>query len=210
MVMPGMVKSAMPGLSLSGSRAGRGGWRIDFDENSAHTQCGTLSSQPRDYAVGIKNNLAVVNIDSEPKTIVLTLKPDGTMVGTGPLAIKGYIITSGGGGGYDFGERGPLGIAYHQTTHEYTPLEASSGTVRQDPTLQQNGQTYSTTSSSTTNTYVPGAPTYSGPTLNYTPKTENCTQATLVSQGPWSIRDKMRPASSCLAASQHFRHRWAC
>lgn len=197
MVLPGMVKPALPGMSLSGSYGGTGGWHIDFDENSAHTQCATLSSQPRDYTIDIKNNLAVVTIQSEPKDIVLSLKPDGTLMGTGPLTVKGYLIVSGGGGSYSAGE-GHWDSHTTTTTHEYTPLEASSSTVQQNPTLQQNGLTYTTTRNSTTTTYTPGTPSYSGPSLQYTPKTASCTQAILVSQGALKSDPAQKAANNLL------------
>jgi hypothetical protein len=188
MVLPGMVKPPMPGLSLAGTYEGKGRWRIDFDENSAHTQCGTLSNTPRDYTVDIRNNLALVNIEGEPKPILLTMKPDGTLVGTGPLTVKGFLIESSGGGGSYSAGAGHWESNTTTTTHEHTALEASSVGVQTDPTLRQNGQIYTTTTTNTTNTYVPGTPTYSGPTVSYIPKTENCAQAVLGAQGKAGLR----------------------
>ena len=188
MVLPGMVKPPMPGLSLAGTYEGKGRWRIDFDENSAHTQCGTLSNTPRDYSVDIRNNLAVLSIEGEPKPILLTMKPDGALVGAGPLTVKGFLIESGGGGGSYSTGAGHWESQTTTTTHEHTALEASSGTIQQDPTLRQNGQIYTTTTTNTTNTYVPGTPTYSGPTVSYIPKTENCTQPVLGAVGKAALR----------------------
>jgi hypothetical protein len=188
MVLPGAVKPAMPGLSLAGSYQGRGGWRIDFDENSAHTQCGTLSNTPRDYTVDIKNNLAVATIEGEPKPILLTLKSDGTLIGTGPLVLKGFLIKSSGGGGSYSAGQGHWESQTTTTTHEHTALEASSSGIQQDPTLRQNGQIYTTTTTNTTNTYKPGTPTYSGPTVSYIPKTENCAQPVLGAVGKAALR----------------------
>ncbi len=195
MLMPGMVKPPEPGISLSGSYTGKGRWRINFNDDVAQTECGTLSSQPRDYRIDIKNGAAVVTIESDPKPIVLTLKPDGTMVGTGPLTVKGYIITSSGGGGSTT-TAGHMESHTTTTTHEYTPMQAAEGTIQQDSTLQRNGQTYTTTSTSTSNTYVPGTTTYSGPKLNYNPKTESCMQPVLASQGV--VADNGQDAASKL------------
>jgi hypothetical protein len=187
MVLPGMVKPAMPGISLAGTYMGKGGWRIDFDEGTAHTQCGTLSNTTRDYTVEIKNNLAVVTVDGEPKPILLTLKADGMLMGTGPMTIKGFLIKSSGSGSSST-SGGHWESNTTTTTHEHTALEASSVGVQTDPTLRQNGQIYTTTTTNTTNTYVPGATTYSGPTVSYIPKTENCTQAVLAAQGKAGLR----------------------
>jgi hypothetical protein len=187
MVLPGMVKPPMPGVSLAGTYMGKGGWRIDFEEGSAHTQCGTLSNTPRDYTIEIKNNLAVLTIDGEPKPILLTLKADGSLVGTGPMTIKGFLIKSSGSGSSST-SAGHWESNTTTTTHEHTALEASSVGVQTDPTLLQNGQIYTTTTTNTTNTYVPGATTYSGPTVSYIPKTENCTQAVLGAQGKAGLR----------------------
>ena len=146
-----------------------------------------MSNTPRDYSVDIKNNLAAVNIDGEPKPILLTMKPDGALVGTGPMTIKGFLIKSSESGSYSAGT-GHWESNTTTTTHEHTALEASSVGVATDPTLRQNGQIYTTTSTNTTNTYVPGTPTYSGPTVSYIPKTENCTQVVLGAQGKAGLR----------------------
>jgi hypothetical protein len=188
MLLPGTVKPPMPGISLVGTYEGKGGWRIQFDDNSAHTQCGTLSNTPRDYTVELRNNLAVISIDGKPKDIVLTMKPEGTLVAAGPMTLQGFLITSSGGGGSYSPGQGHWESQTTTTTHEHTALEASSSGIQQDSTLRQNGQTYTTTSTSTTNTYKPGTPTYSGPTVTYTPKTASCSQAFLAAQGKAGLR----------------------
>jgi hypothetical protein len=99
---------------------------------------------------------------------------------------QGVLIKCDGGGSYSAGA-GHWESHTTTTTHEYTPLEASSSGVAQDPTLQRNGQIYTTTSTNT-NTYVPGTRTYSGPTVSYIPKTENCRQAALGAQGKAGLR----------------------
>ena len=45
--------------------------------------------------------------------------------------------------------------------------------------MQQNGQMFTTTSTSTMMTYQAAAPTYSGPTVSLIPKTANCSQPVL-------------------------------
>jgi len=186
MLLPGAVHEGEPGLSLAGRYQGKG-WLIDFDSRSANTACSVLSSQPLDYAVELQNNLPLVTIQSKPKHIVLTGRPDGTLAGSGAITVDGFIVEgSGGGGSYSAGQ-GHWDTHTETSTHEYTPLEASSSGIAQDSTLRQNGQYYYTTSTNTFSTYTPAAPTYSGPSITLIPKTANCNQPVLSS--PAAARD---------------------
>ena len=181
MLLPGAVHDGEPGLSLGGRYEGKG-WLIDFETRFANTACSILSSQPLDYTVEIANNLPVVTIQSKPKNIVLTGRPDGSLVGAGPVTVNGFIVEGGGGGGTYSAGQGHWDSHTVTTTHEYTPLEASSSGVASDPSLHQNGQMYYTTSSSTVSTYTPATPTYSGPGITLIPKTANCSQPVLASR----------------------------
>jgi hypothetical protein len=180
MLLPGAVHEGEPGLSVAGRYEGKG-WLIDFDSRSANTACSVLSSEPLDYTVELQNNLPVVTIQSKPKHIVLTGRPDGVLVGSGAITIDGVIAKSSGGGGSYSAGQGHWETQTETTTHEYTALEASSSGIAQDPTLRQNGQYYTTTSTNTFSTYKPAAPTYSGPTITLIPKTANCNQPVLSS-----------------------------
>ena len=111
-----------------------------------------------------------MNIEGEPKPILLTMKPDGMRVGIGPLTVKGFLIESSGGGGSYETTPGHWESQTTTTTHEHTALEASSTGIQSDPTLRQNGQIYTATTTNTTNTYTPGTTTYSGPTVSYIPR----------------------------------------
>jgi hypothetical protein len=178
MLLPGAVHEGEPGISLAGRYQGKG-WLIDFDSRSANTACSILSSQPSDYTVELRNNLPVVTIRSKPKNIVLNGRADGALVGSGPITVDGFIVEGGGGAGsYSAGE-GHWETHTETSTREYTPLEASSSGIAQDPTLHQNGQYYYTTSTETFSTYKPATPTYSGPTVTLIPKTANCSQPVL-------------------------------
>ncbi len=178
MLLPGAVHEGEPGVSLAGRYQGKG-WLIDFDSRSANTACSFLNSEPLDYTVELNHNLPVITIQTKPKNLVLTGRPDGTLVGSGPITIDGFIAKSSGGGGTYSAGQGTWESHTETTTHEYTPLEASSSGIAQDSTLRQNGQYYYTTSTNTFSTYKPATPTYSGPTVSYIPKTANCTQPVL-------------------------------
>lgn len=182
MLLPGAIHDGEPGISVAGRYEGKG-WLIDFDDRAAGTACSFLSNQPLDYTVELKNNLPIVTIKSKPKNLVLNGRPDGTLVGAGPITVDGYIIESSGGGGgtYSAGQ-GSWETHTETTTHQYTPLEASSSGIATDPTLHQNGSYYYTTSTNTFSTYKPATPTYSGPTVSFIPKTANCVQPVLASR----------------------------
>ncbi len=182
MLLPGAVHDGEPGLSLAGRYEGKGGWLIDFDARYASTGCSDLSLDPLDYTIDLKNNLAVVRIAAKPKHIFLTVRPDGTMVGSGPVTLDGVIAKSSGGGGSYSPGQGTWETHTSTTTHEYTPMEASSAGIATDPTLHQNGAYYYTTSTNTYSTYKPATPTYSGPTVTLIPKTANCPQPVLSSR----------------------------
>jgi len=178
MLLPGAVHDAEPGLSLAGRYQGKG-WLIDFDSSNASTECSILSNQPLNYTVELRNNLPVVTIQSKPKNIVLNGRPDGALIGSGPITVDGYIVERGAGGGTYSAGQGHWESHTETTTHEYTPLEASSSGIAQDSTLHQNGQYYYTTSTNTFSTYKPAEPTYSGPRVTLIPKTANCSQPVL-------------------------------
>ena len=178
MLLPGAVHDGEPGLSLAGRYQGKG-WLIDFDSRSANTACSFLGSEPLDYSIELQNNLPVVTIQTKPKNLVLNGKPNGTLLGAGPITIDGYIVKSSGGGGSYTAGQGTWESHTETTTHEYTPLEASSTGIATDPTLHQNGAYYYTTSTNTFSTYKPATPTYSGPTVSFIPKTANCSQPVL-------------------------------
>ena len=176
MLLPGAVHEGEPGLSLAGRYQGKG-WLIDFDSRSADTACSILSYQPLDYTVELNHNLPVITIQTKPKNLVLTGRPDGALVGAGPITVDGFIVERGSGGGTYTAGQGTWESHTETTTHEYTPLEAAS--VSTDPTLHQNGAYYYTTSTNTFSTYKPATPTYSGPSVTLIPKTANCTQPVL-------------------------------
>lgn len=178
MLLPGAVHEGEPGLSLAGRYQGKG-WLIDFDSRYASTECSFLGNQPLDYAIELQNNLPVVTIQSKPKNIVLNGKPNGALMGAGPITVDGFIVEGGGGGGTYTAGQGHWESHTETTTHEYTPLEASSSGIAQDPTLHQNGSYYYTTSTNTFSTYKPAQPTYSGPSVTLIPKTANCVQPVL-------------------------------
>jgi hypothetical protein len=179
-VLPQLTKPLSPGPDAAGNFAGAGRWRMEFDDRWAVVNCGTLVPEQHSYSVAMKNGQAVITIEAEPKSIVLTLRPDGKFAGSGPLTLEGHVVA-----GYSAGATttGPGHLETHEvTTHqELTPLEAypHSG----ESGLTQNGQTYDLATNSTASEWKPGAAVDTGPQVQYAEKTESCVMPVVSSSG---------------------------
>lgn len=100
-VLPSVGKEASPGLAMSGVYQGAGNWRIDFQgtDPDVLVNCSGLSPDGHKYTVDLKNNLAVITIDTTPKPLILTFRPDGTMTVPSPFALDGVVANGTSGGG---------------------------------------------------------------------------------------------------------------
>jgi hypothetical protein len=56
-------------------------------------KCGTLVEDSHSYTVRRSGATTQIVVDNEPNPIVLTLRPDGSLSGPGPIQVKGRIIT---------------------------------------------------------------------------------------------------------------------
>jgi hypothetical protein len=74
-----------PGPVVAGVYNGPGNWRLDFTADGVLVSCSFLSPDERHYTIDFKNNRLVLNIDTSPKPLVLTLIPDLTMSAPGPI-----------------------------------------------------------------------------------------------------------------------------
>jgi hypothetical protein len=92
-VLPEVGKELPSGSHFSGNFEGNGSWRIEFDDRFSMTTCGGLDPAQEKYSLVLKNNSAVITIPSKPKDIFLTMRPDGTLVGPGPITVYGIITT---------------------------------------------------------------------------------------------------------------------
>lgn len=92
-VLPEVGEELPPGPHFSGNFEGNGSWRIEFDDRFSMTTCGGLDPAQQKYSLVLKNNTAVITIPSKPKDIFLTMRPDGTLVGPGPITVYGIITT---------------------------------------------------------------------------------------------------------------------
>lgn len=66
---------------------------LNFDEASVSLDgCGKLASDSRSYSIEKRYGSVRITIDNEPNPIVLTMRPDGGLVGPGLIDVKGRII----------------------------------------------------------------------------------------------------------------------
>jgi hypothetical protein len=90
--VPNLTAPLPPGPNMGGNFEGPGGWRIEFDERSAMSGCGGLMLDQTWYTLAFKDGAAIVTIPgSRKKNIVLTMRPDGTLVGASPMILDGFI-----------------------------------------------------------------------------------------------------------------------
>lgn len=90
-VLPGANKEPPPGPNMAGVFQGAGNWRLDFIDGGVLVNCSFLSPNQENYTIDFKTGRAVLTIDTKPKPLVLTFKPDGTIVGPGPVTVDGVI-----------------------------------------------------------------------------------------------------------------------
>jgi len=90
-VLPSATKEPPPGPEMAGVFQGAGNWRLDFIDGGVLVNCSTLSPNQQSYTLEFKNGRTVLIIDTTPKPLVLTFRPDGTIVGPGPVTIDGVV-----------------------------------------------------------------------------------------------------------------------
>jgi hypothetical protein len=131
-----------PGLYMNGVYGGPGSWRVDFGPKAAATKCADLVPESHPYNIDLRNNQAFVTLQNSPKSIVLALKPDGSVLsGTGPVTVNGRIVIGYAGGGAAPAAGAPQMQTQQVTTNrELTPLEARQ--YEGSSNLSQNGQVY--------------------------------------------------------------------
>ena len=86
-----IAKASSSGPNMAGVFQGAGGWRLDFIEGGVLVNCSILAPDERKYVIDFKNDHTAIVIDTTPKPLVLTFRPDGTMTAPGPFVIDGVI-----------------------------------------------------------------------------------------------------------------------
>jgi hypothetical protein len=81
-----------PGLRLAGTYAGPSGLRIEFREDLATVECGEAHvAEP--YALQDAGGQISVKIQNGATPFMLSLQPNGTLVGSGSIDVAGRVVT---------------------------------------------------------------------------------------------------------------------
>ncbi len=177
-VAPGLIKDGpTSGPTMAGVFVGPGNWRLDFIDGGVLVNCSFLSPNQEAYSLDFKTGRAVLTINTTPRPLVLTLRPDNTITGPpGPVTIDGVVAA-----GYTPGTSSPG----HTETSTTTSTQRISGYQAggYDPSQLTNtgGGTYDATTTHTTTTNVAGAST-PGYT-NFAPKRATCPAINLSTKG---------------------------
>jgi hypothetical protein len=91
---------------------------LNFDEGGVSIDgCGKLVADSHNYSIEKRSGLVRLTIENEPNPIVLTMRPDGGLVGPGSIEVKGRIIV-----GYFTSTHYENGVATGTTsTPDYRP-----------------------------------------------------------------------------------------
>jgi len=93
-LLPGAAAEPQPtGLLVIGAYKGQGNINISFNENSVRVGgCGNLVPDSHKFAIEMRGNQAVVNVQNNPQPYVLSFRPDGALAGPGTVEVKGNVI----------------------------------------------------------------------------------------------------------------------
>jgi hypothetical protein len=92
-VLPGADKQPAPGPTMAGVFEGPGHWRLDFIDGGVLVNCADLSPNQEAYTLDFKSARPTLTINTTPRPLVLTLHPDSTITGPGPVTINGVIAS---------------------------------------------------------------------------------------------------------------------
>ena len=111
---PGRAGVVLKGLYKNSSTV----TALNFDDASVSLNgCGKLADDAHNYSLEKRSGLVRITIDNEPSPIVLTMRPDGGLVGPGLIEVKGRIIV-----GYFTSTHYENGVATGTTsTPDYRP-----------------------------------------------------------------------------------------
>ena len=165
-VLPSGDKQSAPaaGPNMAGVFEGAGNWRLDFTSNGVLVNCSFLSPDERGYKLEFNNNRTVIVIDIAPKPLVLTFRPNGTIVGPGPVTIEGVVAA-----GYSAGSSASYSGYRNQSGAPISDAQAASSA---GPVYDASGNRVTGTVSAT-----PSAHT------NFARRTATCPAQNLSSKG---------------------------
>jgi hypothetical protein len=155
-----------PGLRLTGVYSSAN-FHLRFDQNATAVKCGSLLEVGFPYSVERTANQVLVKVPIQPKTLVLSFKPDGKLLGPGPIDVDGRVVA---GRATD-----TASTSYEtqtQTTTTQRQISANDAPNYSADQVHRNGMEYSVDEQTTSSTMVPTTVhNYSVPT---TGKTERC------------------------------------
>ncbi|HEY0704466.1 MAG TPA: hypothetical protein VGD60_16960 [Candidatus Acidoferrales bacterium] len=175
------------GIYLNGVYAGKGGWNINFEPDSAVMQCSDLVIDDHAYKLEFKGSQLIVHVENKPDPLVLTYR-DGKLYGAAPIQVAGAIVVGTvpgtGGGGVSSSVPGAMtaNTSTQTTTTDMTAQQAQAYQAGGGMGLQQNGIGYTATQTTTTTTYSAAAPTpvyNTGPRVLTAPRTRTCSAPVL-------------------------------
>lgn len=112
-ILPADTKESIANASSSGPNMagvfhGAGDWGLDFIEGGVLVNCSILAPDEHKYAIDFKNDHTSIVIDTTPKPLVLTFRPDGSITGPGRFVIDGVVNA-----GYSNDTNGSASSGYH-------------------------------------------------------------------------------------------------
>ncbi len=180
-----MLSSVLPAQGATAPQAGPNmagvfegpGWRLDFIDGGVLVNCAFLSPNQESYNLKFEGNRTALIINTRPRPLNLTFRPDGTITGPGPVTIQGVVA-----GGYTPGTSAPG----HTETQSYNTTERMNANMIPGGATNANatyagGGTYDVTTTHSSTTYVPGQSTPG--TTSFVPRTATCPALNLSSKG---------------------------
>lgn len=159
-----------PGLRMTGDYSTPNGFRLIFTPDKAVMSCRSVSS-PRLYVVEAADSQAIIKIQQEPKPVVLVLRQDGKLEGSGPIKVTGQVSA-----GSKIEQTTGTTTRTTTTNRELTPLEAQNY-----PDAKQNGQVFTNTENATEMVY---GSTGTRTVTQYVTKTVDCNLGLMTPTGP--------------------------
>jgi hypothetical protein len=163
-IAPGAeIPTPPPGLRLNGYYLAQTGSSFTFNSETVGVGCHEVMGS-RAYTVEVKGDQIEVKTKDDSKAIVLALKADGKLAGSGPITITGSV-PAGSTSSTTYGST-------TTTTMEQKQISQMEARQYSAAEVHQNGQEYSVSQPTTHTTY---GPTGTTTTPQYTTRTKSCT-----------------------------------
>lgn len=159
-----------PGFRMTGDYSTSTGFRLIFQPDQVTMICHAVPAK-RLYSVEITETQALVKIQNDSKQVVLSLLPNGTLSGSGPIHVVGQVAA----GTRTQQTSGP-------TTQRATRTrQLSPGEERYYPNATKNGQVWTVQEDTTEFVY---GPTGTTTVTDYVAKSADCNLGVLNADGP--------------------------